>query len=122
MTAPEDNESGSDNSGSRTPTRDESSTTTRQDCLPLAAHVADAGWTTGDRLALDLGLTRTHVAECLRILNDADDLDVHELGTTTLVIAPGTDVEDAIAELSDQREREWRARTNDRMPDRGDFR
>jgi hypothetical protein len=121
MTASDDNNSESDNSASRSTTRDESPYN-RRDCLPLAARVRNTGWASLEKLAVDFGFTELETRERLELLGNAGDVELVDLGTTTLVVSPDVDVHDAIAELSDQREREWRALNNWQLPDRGDFR
>lgn len=119
MTANDDTNSESDNSTSRSTTRDESPD--KRSCLPIAARVQATDWISKEKLALEFGLTEARTEDCLAVLEAAGDVDLADLGTVTLAVAPGFDVEDAVAELSDEREREWRAANNWKMPDRGDF-
>jgi hypothetical protein len=96
--------------------------TTRRECLPLAAAVRDQdGWTTKTALAHQFDLRPAEVVECLTVLQEADDVEVADLGRITLLVAPAKDIDVAIAELFDEHEREWRAQVGAPMPDREQF-
>lgn len=90
----------------------------RRECLPVLAAIRNGnGWATKEELAYQLGIRNKELDRCIDVLQKADDLQVADLGRITLLVAPTDDVDEAIAQLFDAHEREWRARIGDEMPD-----
>jgi hypothetical protein len=94
--------------------------------LPLIDELRSrGGWELKVHLAIDLGLSESEIDEYLQLLEETDEVEVVELGEETLVTLPAVDDRDAVAELSDIKEKRWRQSRGENLPpldDRSDGR
>lgn len=103
MTADKDSNPVSNNSGSRETTEEQ---------IAIKYIETHGGWTTQERLASDLGLTQDAVEDLLKGLNRTGRVVLISMSRDELVFSlKHTSAQEALASLSDEREREWRRMT-----------
>jgi len=74
------------------------------------------GWGLKLHMAVDLGLSKTEMDEYLELLEATNEVETVDLSRHTLIVLSSVDTREAIAELSDIKEAQWRQTRGESLP------